>query len=118
LFDQSKLGEPEDKTMALDGINYLVAITQIKASNANDNALGNQPKPTNQKTTSFDTYSKAVSETLTTTLATADSLLTRGSTGETETARKQRESLITSVLTNIANMKHESLKGIANNLRG
>jgi hypothetical protein len=33
-------------------------------------------------------------------------------------ARKQREALMTSVLTNIANMKHESLKGIANNLRG
>jgi len=30
----------------------------------------------------------------------------------------QRESLMTSILTNIANMKHESLKGIANNLRG
>jgi hypothetical protein len=33
-------------------------------------------------------------------------------------AKKQRESLMTSVLTNIANMKHESLKGIAQNLRG
>ena len=32
--------------------------------------------------------------------------------------KKQRESLMTSVLTNIANMKHESLKGIAQNLRG
>lgn len=31
---------------------------------------------------------------------------------------KQREALMTSVLTNIANMKHESLKGIAQNLRG
>ena len=33
-------------------------------------------------------------------------------------AKKQRESLMTSILTNIANMKHESLKGIAQNLRG
>jgi len=33
-------------------------------------------------------------------------------------ARKQRESLMTSTLTNIANMKHESLKDIAKNLRG
>jgi hypothetical protein len=30
----------------------------------------------------------------------------------------QKESLMTSVLTNIANMKHEALKGIAQNLRG
>jgi hypothetical protein len=33
-------------------------------------------------------------------------------------AKKQRESLMTSLLTNIANMKHESLKSIAQNLRG
>jgi hypothetical protein len=33
-------------------------------------------------------------------------------------AQKQRESLMTSTLTNIANMKHESLKKIADNLRG
>ena len=33
-------------------------------------------------------------------------------------AKKQREALMTSLLTNIANMKHESLKGIAQNLRG
>src|SRR6266516_6874903 len=32
--------------------------------------------------------------------------------------KKQRESLMTSTLTNIQNMKHESLKGIAKNLRG
>ena len=30
----------------------------------------------------------------------------------------ERESLMTSTLTNVANMKHESLKGIAQNLRG
>ena len=30
----------------------------------------------------------------------------------------QRESLMTSTLTNLANLKHESLKAIANNLRG
>lgn len=33
-------------------------------------------------------------------------------------AKMQRESLMMSLLTNIANMKHESLKGIAQNLRG
>jgi hypothetical protein len=33
-------------------------------------------------------------------------------------AKKERESLMTSTLTNIENMKHESLKGIAKNLRG
>jgi len=33
-------------------------------------------------------------------------------------AVKQKESLMTSVLTNIANMRHESLKAIAQNLRG
>jgi hypothetical protein len=33
-------------------------------------------------------------------------------------AKKQRESVTTSTLTNIQNLKHESLKGIANNLRG
>jgi hypothetical protein len=33
-------------------------------------------------------------------------------------AKMQREALMTSILTNIANMKHESLKGIAQNLRG
>jgi hypothetical protein len=32
--------------------------------------------------------------------------------------RKERESLMSGTLTNIGNMKHESLKGIANNLRG
>ena len=32
--------------------------------------------------------------------------------------KMQKESLMTSVLTNIANMKHESLKAIAQNLRG
>ena len=32
--------------------------------------------------------------------------------------QQHRETLMTSVLTNIANMKHESLKGIAQNLRG
>jgi hypothetical protein len=108
----------EDRTMALDGINYLVAITQMKTSNANDDALRNQPETTSQKITGFDTNSKAISETFTATLATPDSLQTQGSTGGTETARKKRESLMTSILTNIANMKHESLKAIANNLRG
>ena len=38
-------------------------------------------------------------------------------TNKTASSR-QRESLMTSILTNIANMKHEALKGIANNLRG
>jgi len=33
-------------------------------------------------------------------------------------AMKQRESLMTSTLTNIQSMKHESLKDIAKNLRG
>ena len=32
--------------------------------------------------------------------------------------RLQKQSLMNSVLTNTANMKHETLKGIANNLRG
>ena len=59
--------------MALDGINYLVSVTQMKASAANDAAIQSQPKPTNQKATSFDTYTKAIAETFSTTLAAADS---------------------------------------------
>jgi hypothetical protein len=40
------------------------------------------------------------------------------SNATTAPTQVQRESLMTSVLTNIANMKHEQLKGIAQNLRG
>ena len=37
---------------------------------------------------------------------------------ELEAVSGGKGSLMTTVLTNIANMKHESLKGIAQNLRG
>lgn len=47
--------------MALDRINYLIDVTQVKAPSANDDALDSQPKPTTEQTTSFETYAKAIS---------------------------------------------------------
>jgi hypothetical protein len=74
--------------MALDQINLLVAVTQMKASDASDEALQSQPKPRAERRTGFDTYTKAVSETFSTTLATADLLQTQVTTGGTKTAQK------------------------------
>ena len=49
---------------------------------------------------------------------TADQMTQMVGTLVTQSRSTQRQSLMTSILTNIANMKHESLKAIAQNLRG
>jgi hypothetical protein len=48
--------------MALNGINSLVAVTQMKASNANDTSVQNQPQSAIKPKTSFSTLSSAISE--------------------------------------------------------
>ena len=118
----------------MNGINALVTISQMKAPEVTD--ADNSVKPLRGKLNDvkdshdryakltkteagFDNHSKAISETFATRAAViSDSLETPRGTGGTQTAQKQRQSLLSSVLTNIANMKHESLKGIAQNLRG
>ena len=95
--------------MGLDGINYLVAVTQMKASEANDAACQSQSKPTTQKTTSFDTYAKTVADT-----SMQESTVRTQSTAQ----KKQRQSLIQSILTIITNTYGESLREKARDLRG
>jgi hypothetical protein len=48
--------------MALDGINYLVAVSQMKATNANEAAAETQASKPKQRTTSFSNWFQAIAE--------------------------------------------------------
>jgi hypothetical protein len=81
----------------------------MKAGNANDAALESQPKPTTQKTTSFDTYEKAIS----------DSSETQASTGSTETARtNENYELVISAIKKVVTIISQTMREKRKNLRG
>jgi hypothetical protein len=67
--------------MALDGINYLVQVTQMKASNANDETQA-KSQATSERRTGFDTLSQAI-------FKASHAYL---STGNTKLATKEKES--------------------------
>jgi len=93
----------EEKTMPDGiGINRLVAISTLKADAANEDAAAIEVKPkpkptsqtTTQTTTSFDTYSKAISETFATKALypkIGDTIVADKTQGSTQTAPPPKE---------------------------